>query len=158
MWRFKSFQIVPADAAMGSVLQELIMSVLREYGWTPECNGIDSDVLDIEQNYRKDGGEFYAAFHEGELVATAGFKRIDAERCELRKMYMPPQWRGQGLGSFLVQLCEQEAKIRGFRVVELETATRLHEAIALYERKGYQLKTGTPHVGRCDRIYEKTLV
>lgn len=151
------FEVVPAPADAGPAMQALIVAVLKEYGLTPDQAGVDADVLDIERHYRQPGGEFFAVYREGELVGTMGVVPVSADNCELRKMYLHPSVRGAGLGKRLLALAEAEARQRGYRQMQLETASVLKEAIALYERNGYVAQCGSPHVGRCDRIYRKQL-
>lgn len=151
------FEIVPAPAEVGPAMQALIVAVLQEYGLTPDLAGVDADVLDIERHYRQPGGEFFAVYREDELVGTMGLVPVSADSCELRKMYLQPSARGAGLGKRLLALAEAEARQRGYRLMQLETASALKEAIALYERNGYVAQCGSPHVGRCDRIYRKQL-
>jgi putative acetyltransferase len=150
-------EIVPADVKSGPELQALIVSVLAEYGLQPDLSGIDADVLDIERHYRRSGGEFFAVYREGRLVGTMGIAPVTSDSCELRKMYLLPEARGMGLGKRLLQLAESEAARRGFSQMQLETASVLLQAVALYERNGYRAQCGAPHVGRCDRVYRKPL-
>ena len=150
-------EIVQADASQGPALQALIVAVLTEYGLVPDLAGVDADVLDIEQHYRRGGGEFFAVYRAGQLVGTMGVAAVAADSCALRKMYLHPSVRGLGLGRRLLTLAEQTARSRGYRTMQLETASVLKEAIALYERNGYRVQCGAPHVGRCDRIYRKAL-
>ncbi|NET51756.1 MAG: GNAT family N-acetyltransferase, partial [Merismopedia sp. SIO2A8] len=50
------------------------------------------------------------------------------------------------------------ATSKGFTHIWLETSTRLQAAVKLYERNGYRQPDHTSvYVGRCDRVYVKTL-
>lgn len=151
------FLIGPAEVAQGPTMQALIVRVLQEYGLTPDPTGTDADVLDINQSYRLLGGEFFAVWRGDQLIGTMGIVPVNADSCELRKMYLLPEARGFGLGRKLLLLAEQETRRRGFGWLQLETASALTEAIAMYERHGYRAQCGAPHVGRCDRIYRKAL-
>ncbi|NQD38161.1 GNAT family N-acetyltransferase [Permianibacter sp. IMCC34836] len=154
---YQEFRIAPADAARGPALQSLIVMVLSEYGLQADLTGVDADVLDIERHYRQPGGDFFAVQRAGTLVGTMGFVPIDADTCELRKMYLLAAARGCGLGRRLLTLAETEVRQRGYRFMQLETASVLKEAVALYERHGYLSQCGAPHVSRCDRRYRKDL-
>lgn len=153
----QGFDVIPAPVDAGRAMQALIIAVLHEYGLTPDLTGVDADVLDVERNYRQNGGEFFAVYRATELVGTMGVLPVSVESCELRKMYLHPAARGAGLGKRLLALAEDEARMRGYTHMQLETASALKEAIALYERSGYVAQCGSPHVGRCDRVYRKRL-
>jgi len=158
MLQIGEFTIKRAEPRDGRAMQDLIADVLQEYGLTPDREKTDADVLDIEQHYRADGGEFYAVFRGAELSGTMGIKNLGNGVCELRKMYLPRPARGQGLGRALLQLAQDEAQRLGFHTMQLETASVLTEAIALYEKNGFKRSGGNPDVSRCDRIYRKSLI
>ena len=135
-----------------------IASVLAEYGlgWEPE--GADRDVVEVERFYLEAGGEFWAIERRGELVGTSAYYPVSRgeKAVEIRKMYLLPSARGQGLGRFLLQQLETAIATRGFRTIWIETASVLKEAVQLYEQRGYQPATGVETL-RCDRIYVKYL-
>lgn len=137
----------------------LIASVLTEYGLggcDPE--GADRDVLQVEQAYWATGGEFWVVEQAGQLVGTAGYYPIERghKAVEIRKMYLLPAVRGQGLGRYLLHALEETIAAQGFQQIWIETASVLKEAVQLYERNGYQSSTGV-ETHRCDRVYVKQL-
>jgi len=137
----------------------LIGDVLQEYGLTCEPEGTDRDAVEVEHFYQKAGGAFWVVEQNQGLVGTAGYYPVRrGERAvEIRKMYLRPQSRGQGLGRYLLHSLETEIRQRGFHHVWVETASILKEACRLYESTGYQPATGV-ETPRCDRIYLKTLL
>jgi putative acetyltransferase len=136
----------------------LIAAVLAEYNLCSEPNGADQDALYVEDAYWSKGGEFWVVEREGQLVGTAGYYPIlrSENAVEIRKMYLLPEARGQGLGRFLLQTLEARIKKKGFEQIWIETASVLKEAVQLYERSGYQPGTGV-ETARCDRVYFKRL-
>jgi putative acetyltransferase len=56
---------------------------------------------------------------------------------ELKRMYVPPEARGHGLGTALLQFLEQQAIANRRSVLRLETGNRQPEALRLYARAGY---------------------
>lgn len=57
---------------------------------------------------------------------------------EVKRMYVVPAWRGRGLGRDLLVFLEAQARSLGCRSFVLETGYLQREAIALYERAGYE--------------------
>jgi putative acetyltransferase len=57
---------------------------------------------------------------------------------ELKRMYISPLSRGQGLATRLLALLEAEAVRRGCRLLQLETGPFQPEALGLYASLGYQ--------------------
>lgn len=136
----------------------VIGQVLAEYGLTWEPTGADQDVLNIEAYYHQVGGEFWVVESQNEIVGTAAYYPISrgTQAVEIRKMYLVPGVRGQGLGQFLLQQLESRIQAQGFQEIWIETASVLKTAIQLYEKWGYQPTTGV-ETPRCDRVYRKIL-
>ena len=57
---------------------------------------------------------------------------------ELKRMYVSPLGRGQGLAKKLLALLESRASGCGCKLVRLETGPYQHEALALYASAGYE--------------------
>lgn len=133
-----------------------IASILAEYGLGWEPQGADRDVLEVERFYWDAGGEFWVVEDRGEILGTSAYYPVSRgeNAVEIRKMYLLPKVRGQGLGGFLLEHLERAIASRGFQTLWIETANVLQEAIHLYERRGYQPETGV-ETPRCDRIYIK---
>jgi putative acetyltransferase len=56
---------------------------------------------------------------------------------EVKRMYVRPQARGQGLARRLIESLEKKAMEQGCRTFMLETGPTMPEALMLYERLGY---------------------
>lgn len=143
----------PTDRPM---VAALIQAVLEEYRLGCEPEGADRDAIQVESAYWATGGEFWVVEQQGRLVGTGGYYPITRgqKAVEIRKMYLRPEVRGQGLGRFLLQTLERQIADRGFQQIWIETASVLKEAIKLYESSGYVPGTGIETV-RCDRVYVK---
>lgn len=59
---------------------------------------------------------------------------------EIKRMYVRPAARGQGLARRLIDTLEKKAMEQGCRRFMLETGPTQPEALALYERLGYQCR------------------
>ena len=133
--------------------------VLAEYNLNWEPEGADKDVLEIEKFYQDIGGEFWVIEKQEKIVGTAAYYPIERgnKAVEIRKMYLLPEIRGQGLGKFLLKELEKRIAECQFQEIWIETATVLQEAVKLYESNGYQLTTGV-ETKRCDRVYKKVII
>lgn len=157
---FKRFLIRDWTASDRAAAAGVIETVLAEYGlsWETGCGSADLDAVEVEKYYWQTGGEFWVVESEGKIVGTGGYCPIKRghNAVEIRKMYLLPEVRGQGLGRFLHSQLEQAAAARGFAEVWVETASVLKEAVRLYEKNGYQ-PAGGVETERCDRVYRKVL-
>jgi molybdate transport system substrate-binding protein len=148
---FHGFSVRCAAEGDFDAIRTIVRGVLAEYRLG--C-GTDKDLADIASSYFARGGLVEVVVDErGRIVGCCGIYPLDPGTCELRKMYLLPEARGQGLGARLLRRALAFARGQGFRRVELETASVLKDAIALYTRAGFQPVDRTPLTGRCDQAF-----
>jgi len=82
-------------------------------------------------------GFFLIARRDGRPVGCGALLRVSDEVAEIKRMWVSPAARGQGLARRLVDRLEGVAREQGFRKVWLDTNRALKEAQALYRRQGY---------------------
>jgi len=147
-----------ATRADEATIRELVFGILGEYAITPDPGNTDRDLFDLDAHYFSRGGMFDAAIDaSGALAGCCGTCAIDGGTCELRKMYVRREIRGQGIGQRLLDRALAFARGRGFARMQLETASVLKEAMLMYEKSGFVRLERAPHVKRCDRAYEMVL-
>jgi putative acetyltransferase len=84
---------------------------------------------------------YYVVMKDEKILGGGGIYPTDglpADTCELVKMYLLPEARGQGLGKLLIEKCLQFAKSEGYKNVYLETMPELKNALKVYEKLGFQ--------------------
>lgn len=74
----------------------------------------------------------------GGAAIGCGAVVMQAEYGEIKRMYLRPQARGQGVARRLMEALEARAVQHGCRTFMLETGPTLSDALALYERMGYR--------------------
>jgi len=89
-------------------------------------------------------GAFLIATLDGTPVGCGAVRRVDDGIAEIKRMFVDPSHRGQGIGAAILAALETEARGLGARRLVLETGHRQPEAIALYHRAGF---TDTPAFG-----------
>jgi putative acetyltransferase len=72
------------------------------------------------------------------LAIGCGAIVLYAEFGELKRMYVSPRGRGQGVAKKLIALLESLATDVGCKLLKLETGPYQHEALALYASTGYE--------------------
>ena len=114
------------------------------------------DSADIDRSYGEGGAFDVVTAAGGRIVGSCGVLRLDADACELKKMYLLREARGAGLGRRLLQRAIAFARGTGYTRIELTTASVLANAIAMYRRQGF---TPIARVipSRCDQAYALAL-
>jgi GNAT superfamily N-acetyltransferase len=84
-------------------------------------------------------GAFVVAWLDGEPVACGALRPAGvAGEAEVKRMYTAPAARRRGIGRLLLDRLEQRAADLGYGALRLETGLAQPEAMALYERAGWQ--------------------
>lgn len=83
------------------------------------------------------GGAFLVGYHAARPVCCGGVKRLGQNTCELKKMYLVPELRGQGVARRLLVALEDKARELGYTTARLDTGPAQLSARALYETAGY---------------------
>ena len=150
--------IRPAIAADVDAIRRIVRSVLDEYRLAPDPDGIDRDLADPLASYAGRGGALDVVVEaHGNVVGCCGIYPLEHGACELRKMYLVKEARGRGLGKRLLDRALAFARGRGFERVELETASVLERAMALYAAAGFEPLAREAAACRCDRAFALTL-
>jgi putative acetyltransferase len=149
-----NFPIRCATNRDSASVREILFSVLEEYGLVAEHQGVDADLDDIEGNYIRRGGLFDVVVDcNGTVVGMAGLYPLRPGVAELRKMYLRKNVRGRGLGKVLLTRMLSRARELGFSRIELETSSKLVEAIGLYKSFGFQPFSPEHKTCRCEQAF-----
>jgi GNAT superfamily N-acetyltransferase len=84
------------------------------------------------------GGAFIVGCRDGEPVCCGGVKSLSEGTCEIKKMYVLPGARGQGVARTLLHELERLALELGYAVARLDTGPKQLHAQALYADEGYE--------------------
>lgn len=73
------------------------------------------------------------------LVDQSGVEAVfgPGRTVEMRKVFVRPEFRGQGLSYLLIDDAHRVAAERGFEQIVLVTGVEQPEAVAVYKRRGY---------------------
>ena len=146
---------MPADRDEVCILHEVALEHVGAYaGHGPW----DNDLHHIEQVYLLNGGEFLVGIYEGRVVAMGAFKKTDAERAEIKRMRVHPDFQDRGFGQLILLALEARARAMDYAVLHLDTSTVQVAAQKLYRKHGFR-ETGETKVSRgsTDILFEKRI-
>jgi GNAT superfamily N-acetyltransferase len=104
----------------------------------PTFSNMDAELANLPGVFGPDqGGALLLATLDGEAVGCVTFQRKDSTTCELKRMYVRPVTRGQGIGRQLVQTLIAQARAQVYQKMILDSHKRLTAAHALYEQMGF---------------------
>jgi GNAT superfamily N-acetyltransferase len=119
------------ESEVQSLVAENLRDLSERYGGTGDDTPITAD------DFAAPDGDFLVAVADGELIASAGWRR-HGDDAELKRMFTTKAARGRGVARRMLAAIEESARDAGCRRMILETGDRQPEAIALYEGAGYR--------------------
>ena len=82
---------------------------------------------------------FWVVEADGQIVGMFGIEACNADRTELRRMYLDKPYRGRGIAQRMLACAEARAREFDFTIIVLSTAEVQNAAIAFYRKSGYRL-------------------
>ena len=103
-----------------------------------ETRGELQDMDNIQQNYFQQDGIFLVILDEQELIGTGGIRKLEADLCELKRLWVLTEYHGRGLGYQMIQELLSFAREKGYERIRLETdPIRQKRAMEFYKRLGF---------------------
>jgi GNAT superfamily N-acetyltransferase len=152
-----SVRIRRLDAADLPAVRRLVEEVLGEFGFSAQVGGVDGDLAAVRERYGGGQAGFWVADDGGLVVGTVAVRPREGRTCELKRLYLRPERRGEGLGQRLYDHAEAFARAAGYTRIWLDSSRRFGRAHALYRRNGFRLVESLDNDWE-DDVYEKDLV
>jgi putative acetyltransferase len=142
----KNISIRSIQAADNSVIADIIRKILTEFGANkPGTVFFDPTTDDLFHLFSIPESAYFIVEADEKIVGGSGVyptPGLPQGCCELVKLYLLPEMRGQGLGLRLMEKCFQQAIAFGFKQMYLETMPELRHAIGLYKKAGFTFIPG----------------
>lgn len=114
---------------------DAVRELFREYARsldTPLCfTTLEKELAELETYYE-------LILVDSNLNGCVALRPWADRAAEMKRLYVRPQARGQGLGKQLAEGAIQAARGRGYQTIRLDTLPQLTTAIAMYRRMGFQ--------------------
>jgi putative acetyltransferase len=126
--------------------RELFLEYAQSLGFSLCFQNFDKELANLPGDYAPPTGRLLLAEYESQLVGCVALHRLDEaayeaayEVCEMKRLYLRPQFRGKGLGLALANRIIAEARALGYHRMRLDTVEPvMKDAVAMYRRLGFR--------------------
>ena len=122
-----------------------VIAIFREYqlslGVDLCVQNFEEEPSDLPGKYAPPGGRLYLAYVDGQLAGCIALRAFQENQCEMKRLYIRPQYRRQSLGRILADKVIDDARTIGYRQMLLDTLPSMTSAQELYRSLGfYEIK------------------
>jgi putative acetyltransferase len=131
-----------APATIGADL-DIARTLFREYAGTLpfalDFQDFEEELAALPGEYAEPRGTIVLARVEGAVAGCVALRPLEEPGvCEMKRMYVRPEFQGRGIGRRLGERILEDARARGYRRMRLDTIDTMKPAIALYEDLGFR--------------------
>jgi putative acetyltransferase len=121
---------------------EHVIAILREYIASPRVSlafqNYEAEFAALPGKYAAPEGRLLLAWKGPVVVGCAALRRVDGSTCEMKRVYVRPDARGESLGRRLIERILDEARAAGYSRICLDVLPDFSAAQRIYESLGFQ--------------------
>lgn len=119
-----------------------VRGLFREYvtglGVDLEFQDFEAEIAGLPGKYAAPRGRLLLAWSGTDAVGCVALRPIDETTCEMKRLFVRPQARGEQLGRRLAQRICEEARAAGYSQIYLDTLPTMASAQKLYQSLGFK--------------------
>jgi putative acetyltransferase len=120
----------------------LVRRLFEEYARSLDTDlgfqDFSGELAGLPGSYAPPQGRLLLALDGQVPAGCVALRQLDGEICEMKRLYVRPQYRGTGLGRLLAERVIAEAKLAGYRQMRLDTLPSMAAARVLYQQLGFR--------------------
>lgn len=131
-------KIVEAEKGDMSIVHCLFLEYQQWLGVDLCFQGFEEELASLPGRYASPDGAIFLASDNGKTIGCVGIRPLKEHEAELKRLYVRPENRGQGVGKRLFDAGMARAKEIGYLSIVLDTLPTMHVAKSLYLDYGFQ--------------------
>src|SRR6266581_5617206 len=119
--------------------RELFLEYAQSLGFSLCFQNFDKELAALPGDYAPPDGRLLLAEYEGKVAGCVALHGLGDNICEMKRLYLRPEFRGKRLGRALAECVIAEARRIGYHRMRLDTVEPLMgDAVAMYRKMGFK--------------------
>lgn len=118
-------------------VKDLFSEYQQSLGIPLDFQGFDDELASLPGKYAAPKGGLYLALYNHQPVGCVAFYPMANNTCELKRLYVNPDYQGKSIGKTLITKAMRDAYQIGYRYMRLDSLKRLDTASRMYQRLGF---------------------
>ena len=120
-------------------VRELFLEYAKSLGFSLCFQNFDKELANLPGDYAPPEGRLLLAEYNGQLAGCVALHKLSEGICEMKRLYLRPQFRGKRVGRILADRIIVEARQIGYRRMRLDTVEPvMQDAVAMYRKIGFR--------------------
>ena len=125
------------DCSDTEIVKPLFLEYSKIKGAESCFVSFDKEISDLNEYYK--GGALLVGYEKDKPVSCVALKKINDKSCEGKRLFIKPEYRGNGYARILLHAMIEKAKALGFTEIVFTTKPSVMKtAYALYKRMGFE--------------------
>ena len=113
-------------------VRELFMQYADSLDFDLEFQGFSQELATLPGHYAPPDGCILLAEESGRFLGCVALRPLEDKICEMKRLYVKPDYRGRGIGRILACSIIDRAREIGYAKMRLDTISTMQEARTLY--------------------------
>ncbi|WP_461207344.1 GNAT family N-acetyltransferase [Clostridium sp. DL1XJH146] len=134
----KDIKLIKAKGEDLDSVRELFLKYVESLPFKLDFQDFDKEFKTLPGKYAEPYGTIILAMQNKKPVGCIALRKLEDNICEMKRLYVKPEERGNGVGRKLAGEIIEQAKEKKYKIMRLDTLVSMKSAVDLYKQLGFK--------------------